>query len=395
MDAEMSREELIAANPHLTPKGYGQDSLRLGAKNLRADLKHAGITASVRLSRFAGGDSLGVNVLEPEKVDQAREIASRYAEYGSTINPWTAVFGGATYSYAQEARFDDREKLLGTYKPPPKKELTRQEKLSKFYTGAERGTASTLAKYIDEFKEDKETMEMVWWVATKKAMKTGSDQGALRVLVEQGGMDPNHPTGVRNTSALHLVVKAPEVVKVMLDAGADPNAVIGDGRTPLHIAAQFNRVESIEALVEAGADPNFQDKFGRTPLILTDKGEEGLATVRALLDAGADPNIARKDGETALFRVDSGEVAQALVDAGGDPSIKDSLGQTPDEWSAVPGKFPSRVPDEVKSVYRQKMLSQIAQANRPEQTFRASQEEDLATPEQALAARQARYGRAM
>ncbi len=47
----------------------------------------------------------------------------------------------------------------------------------------------------------------------------------------------------------------PEVVRLLVDAGADPNAAIGgDGETPLHWAASSDDVDVADALMDAGAD---------------------------------------------------------------------------------------------------------------------------------------------
>jgi uncharacterized protein len=48
----------------------------------------------------------------------------------------------------------------------------------------------------------------------------------------------------------------PTVVRLLVDAGADPDAAIGgDGETPLHWAASSDDVDVADALLDAGADP--------------------------------------------------------------------------------------------------------------------------------------------
>ncbi|HEU4626568.1 MAG TPA: ankyrin repeat domain-containing protein [Steroidobacteraceae bacterium] len=45
-------------------------------------------------------------------------------------------------------------------------------------------------------------------------------------------------------------------VRAAIDAGADVNADIGDGRTPLILAVMSTRPDAVRALLEKGADPN-------------------------------------------------------------------------------------------------------------------------------------------
>ncbi len=56
-----------------------------------------------------------------------------------------------------------------------------------------------------------------------------------------------------------------EIVKLLLERGADPAATQGGGYTPLHSAAQNGDEDSVEALLDAGADPTAQDDEGKTP----------------------------------------------------------------------------------------------------------------------------------
>lgn len=80
---------------------------------------------------------------------------------------------------------------------------------------------------------------------------------------------------------LHLVTdwpgyfpNGPEIVRILIDAGADPNALTtsrgsatGPGsETPLHYAASSDDVDVAEALIEAGADIEVPDGSIGTPL---------------------------------------------------------------------------------------------------------------------------------
>lgn len=390
---DLSREELIEKYPYLTPSGNGANPLVLGAKNLRAELKHAGISAIVRTSRFAGGNSIDVHVADHEQVNEAKLIANKYVDrewdsrdetHNYVNSSWHNVFGSACRVSTQAAWGENLEKLQGTFKAPPKKELTSQEKFAKFYTAAGRGTLSVVAKYVDEMRDREGAIDSAWFVATQRACKYRDGQDVMKLLVERGGIDPNTKTGVRGTPGIHLVLDSPDVAEVLLEAGADPNALDGKKRSPLHVASEHGQAKSVALLLAKGADPSKQDGAGRTALSCAVASGAPLELVQQLLESGADPNLPRDDGKTPMFFAQDAGTAQLLVSAGGDPTILDRQGQAADNWCVLKGFGPAASQD-VRTVYRQFRLTQIAQKSRPD---------DLATPEEALSARQ-KHGRMM
>ncbi|MGH9783892.1 MAG: ankyrin repeat domain-containing protein [Terriglobia bacterium] len=67
-----------------------------------------------------------------------------------------------------------------------------------------------------------------------------------------------------------------EAAKAALQLGGDVKAVGGGGRTVLHGAALLGDPELIRFLVEQGADLNAKDKYGQTPLTIALGDPEGL-----------------------------------------------------------------------------------------------------------------------
>ncbi|HTA42424.1 MAG TPA: ankyrin repeat domain-containing protein [Bryobacteraceae bacterium] len=63
---------------------------------------------------------------------------------------------------------------------------------------------------------------------------------------------------------------AVEAVKVLLAAGANPNAKAADGSTPLHQAVQAKQVPLIRTLFDAGAKLDAVNKDNKTPLLLAE-----------------------------------------------------------------------------------------------------------------------------
>jgi ankyrin repeat protein len=93
----------------------------------------------------------------------------------------------------------------------------------------------------------------------------------------------------------------PDIVRLLISAGAPATLTEGSGINLLHWAVIANRPAVIPALVEAGVPIDAQDGSGFTPLMYAatiDFG--GTASLRALLKAGADPKIRNGEGRTAI-----------------------------------------------------------------------------------------------
>ncbi len=111
-------------------------------------------------------------------------------------------------------------------------------------------------------------------------------------------------------TALHLAAAGHrvELVRLLLAAGADPNATTNHRQSgPLHYAADGyiigpdwnakRQVQTIHCLLDAGAGINAQDKNGATPLHRAVR-TRCAAAVKCLLAGGADPTLKNKPGST-------------------------------------------------------------------------------------------------
>ena len=93
-----------------------------------------------------------------------------------------------------------------------------------------------------------------------------------------------------------------EVVHLLLEYGANPQAANSYGRTPLSIAALFGNREVVALLLqESTVDPTHADLYGKTPLALAARAGKG-ETVELLLEKSTvDPTTADDDGNTPLM----------------------------------------------------------------------------------------------
>ena len=115
----------------------------------------------------------------------------------------------------------------------------------------------------------------------------------------------------------------PEVVKLLLSAGANPSSRDDYETTPLHYAIMYELIATAHILLDAGADVNAADSGGNTPLYWSARThQDGLTAL--LLDRGAHPGHRNNSGETAFDTPDGAKfihhyqcrVSQkALVDA--------------------------------------------------------------------------------
>jgi ankyrin repeat protein len=95
------------------------------------------------------------------------------------------------------------------------------------------------------------------------------------------------------------------VAQLLFDCGADVNICRKDHWTPLHIASYFGNSEIVRLLIDHGAEVDAVDDFGKTPLHDVTRGEyksqdDGVRVARLLLDHGADVNAKARSGDTPL-----------------------------------------------------------------------------------------------
>lgn len=129
------------------------------------------------------------------------------------------------------------------------------------------------------------------------AILSESKQGFVELL--DLGADAAAP-GIDGKTAMHLAATVNDLsfLRVLLERGVSPNLTNPEtGRTPLAETAYGEHLEQARLLLHAGANPNAADLMGNTPLHVAAKTGKGRL-VLALLDANADPRAVNTQGAT-------------------------------------------------------------------------------------------------
>jgi ankyrin repeat protein len=190
---------------------------------------------------------------------------------------------------------------------------------------------------------------------------------ALYAAVDMSTLDE---TVGRPNPKPHATIDAAALIKVMLAHGANPNQTLkapvlervhndgdtnlSEGATPLMRAAKDADVEVMRVLLDGGANVNARTKILRTPLMYAagrlsgfrgteNRGteEEALAAVALCLDRGAEINAEDENGQTALhLTIAQAEdsIVRLLAQRGANLQAKDKRGRTPLDLANASGR---------------------------------------------------------
>ncbi len=144
------------------------------------------------------------------------------------------------------------------------------------------------------------------------------------------------------TPLIHAVSNAkdkPEIVKILLDNGADVNSVNDFGWTPLMEATSRNNLDVIKMLVDNGANINAADNQFYTCLMKA-VSQGNLPIVKFFLEKQVEVNALNTYQESALLlSVASGNayITKALLDKDAEVNVADSKANTPLMFAAKGG----------------------------------------------------------
>ncbi|MDB9372166.1 ankyrin repeat domain-containing protein [Nodularia sphaerocarpa] len=161
-----------------------------------------------------------------------------------------------------------------------------------------------------------------------------AEQGNIAKVQQEitDGVDINSPDEYESRTPLMFAVSSPhaniDMVRLLVENGADVNALDTYKRTVLGLTVQSGNLEKIKFLLDAGADINYQTPNGYDVLIdamygrdIT-KNENLLAIIDLLIKRGAKLTGVSDYGESALIRASRTgrfDAVKILLAAGADP----------------------------------------------------------------------------
>lgn len=197
------------------------------------------------------------------------------------------------------------------------------------------------------------------------AAKSGDLQAATALLAKGANPNARVPgTWLNYTPLLQAIAKNRlEIVKLLLEHGADLHLEDANGDPALFVAADVERAaifelllarglpiglrnskgstilartirhttaEDLQLLIDHGADPNYRLEEGRTPLMIVAQQSRTDVT-RVLIQSGVKLEARDENGRTALLHAlaeSQQENAAVLIEAGADIGAQDKEGET-------------------------------------------------------------------
>ena len=176
------------------------------------------------------------------------------------------------------------------------------------YLAASKGHSEIVIKLI-EFNVEVNLKQENGFTPLSQAVRNGHIDTVSILLANGAEVNTREISLVENNTALHCAAfnGYSEIAILLINSGADVNAITKLGWTPLHIAASAGHVELASLLIKHDAEVNIMDIQDATPLHFAVFYSCPPELILLLLTSGAVVNIADEHGNTPLsLAIDAG-----------------------------------------------------------------------------------------
>lgn len=201
----------------------------------------------------------------------------------------------STHTLARFGETDEMKKLMTSEVPV---DINARDKFDATpLVWASRNGHDETVKYLFSINADLHTSCFGGWSALQHAVSKSREN--MVALLLQNDANPNafDDTG---TGVLHIAAArgAINIVARLIEAHADVNTQNAAGMRPLHYGALFGHATCVKKLAEHGADVDAQDAEGNTPLHLA--AQMGFESVVQFLLSLCNKRIANKNAKLPL-----------------------------------------------------------------------------------------------
>ncbi|XP_066894206.1 palmitoyltransferase ZDHHC13 isoform X2 [Kogia breviceps] len=180
----------------------------------------------------------------------------------------------------------------------------------------------------DVRQPDKENVSLLHWAAINNRLDLVKFYISKGAVVDQLGGD-------LNSTPLHWAIRQGHLpmVILLLQYGADPTLIDGEGFSSIHLAVLFQHMPVIAYLISKGQSVNMTDVNGQTPLMLSAHKVLGPEPTGFLLKFNPSLNVVDKIHQNTPLHwaIAAGNVnaIDKLLEAGASLDIRNVKGETP------------------------------------------------------------------
>jgi ankyrin repeat protein len=135
------------------------------------------------------------------------------------------------------------------------------------------------------------------WQGIPAALSSGDLAAVKRLIRDKAAADRRLSDG--STPLVSAAIRGHiEVVRYLLELGADPSGSTTDGNTPLHAAAFLCREVVVKLLLNKGASLTAKNNNGETPIdVVSGRWDQGLADFYTAIGTGINQKLDLKQIE--------------------------------------------------------------------------------------------------